>query len=108
MPLARYFAGRIHRSCLAHEHRKRINMTKEALSDLSLWLRFLKLAQSGISINLVLERRPDGIYITDSCEHVIGGFSLKTGGAFRWSISPHLRFRVSNNVLEHVAEIVAI
>ena len=71
-------------------------------------MRFLNFSQSGISINLVLERRPGGIYITDSCECGIGGFSLKTGRAFRWCIPPHLRFRVSNNMLEHIAEIVEI
>ena len=35
-PLARHFAGRISRLCLAHDYSKRINMTKEAISDLSL------------------------------------------------------------------------
>ena len=60
-----------------------------------------------MSISNVLERRPDNICIIDSFKHGIGGFSLLTGRAFRFKIPPHLRFKVSNNILECLAEIVA-
>ena len=33
---------------------------------------------------------------------------MKTGQAFRFEIPPHLRFCVSNNILEYLAEVVAI
>ena len=107
-PLARCLTCRIRQLCLSNEHSKLIHMTDEALLFLSLWLSFLKITQSGISINLVLERCLDGMCVADSYEHGIGGLSVKTGRDFRWSIPPHLRFRVSNNMLECVAKIVAI
>ena len=61
-----------------------------------------------MSINLIIERQPTTIFVTDSCEAGIGGFLVKTGRAFRFEIPDHLRFRVSNNVLEYLALLVAI
>ena len=48
------------------------------------------------------------MFITDSCECGLGGFSIGTGRAFRYKTPENLRFRVSNNVLEFLAEVVAI
>ena len=48
------------------------------------------------------------MFITDSCECGIGVFSMKTGRAFRFELPVHSRFRVSNNILECLAGIVAI
>ena len=64
------------------------------------------MANDGININLLVEREPNHLFITDSCENGIGGFSLKSGRAFRFEIPNHLKGRVSNNVLDHLAEIV--
>ena len=61
------------------------------------------MANDGININLLVERQPNHLFITDSCENGIGGFSLKSGRAFRFEIPNHLKGRVSNNVLEHLA-----
>ena len=77
--LAEHFIGRIRYLKDNYKQCKRIRLTPKIIRDLHLWLHFLSLAQDGISINLVLERRPDSIFIMDSCEYGIGGFSLKTG-----------------------------
>ena len=62
----------------------------------------------GISINLIIERLPNHIFITDSCENGIGGFSLKTDQAYRFELPDHLKGRASNNILEYLAKIVCI
>ena len=92
VPLSRHFLGRIHRLKDRHKGWKKIILTNEVSKDLELWKRFLKLVQSGTSIKLFLERRPNAIFITDSCEHAIGGFSMKTGRAFCFELPEHLRF----------------
>ena len=68
----------------------------------------MSLAYSDIDINLIVERRPDQICITNSWEYGIGGFSIKIGKVFWYEIPSRLRLKVSNNVLEYLAEIVAI
>ena len=108
IPLCRHFLNRLRNLLSRLKHHKLIHLTKETLADLCLWLNFLKQANNGISINLIIERRPDCIFVTDACEHGIGGFSVRTGNAFRFDIPKHLLFRVSNNVPEYLAEIVAV
>ena len=108
IPLARIYLNRFRNLLKRHKMRKFITLIAETTADFFLWKQFLSLAHSGIDINLIVERRPDQIYITDSCEYGIGGFSVKTGKAFRYEIPPYLRFKVSNNVLEYLAEVVAI
>ena len=108
IPLSRHYLNRLRNLLTRLKHHHQIHLTKEAILDLKLWLRFLRLAHDGVSINLIIERRPDSLFVTDSCECGLGGFSVKTGRAFRFEIPPHLRFKVSNNVLEYLAEVVAI
>ena len=82
IPMARYFFGRIRR-LINRKYRKNqvIQLSKEVLADLTLWIRFLLKAHDGISINLLVECYPDHIYITDLYENGIGGYSLLTGKA---------------------------
>jgi len=108
IPLSRYFLGCI---CYLLEHFiycKYIRLTPEVIADLKLWLYFLEKAHTGISINLVLECRPDNIFITDSYDYSIGSFLMKTGRVFWFQIPEHLHFRVSNNILEYLVEIIAV
>ena len=109
IPLARHFLGRLrHLASKASRRKQRLYLSSAIIHDLKLWLKFLKMANDGIDINLLIERQPNHLFITDSCENGIGGFSLKSGRAFRFEIPSHLKGRVSNNVLEYLAEIVAI
>ena len=107
-PLSRHFLCRIRRSCANNKHLKSINISDEVLANSCCWMHFLELASMGISMNLIIERRPNNIFILDSCEHRIRGYSLKTRSAFYFKIPAHLWFEVSNNVLKHLAKIVVI
>ena len=106
--LALHFIGRLRWLKYRHNKCKRAHLNPEVMHDLSPWISFLDLANKGISINLVLESQPNSTLITDSCEYGIGGFSIKTGRAFRFKITEHLQFRVSNNMLEHLDKLIAI
>ena len=48
------------------------------MDDLSLWLDFLKSAEDGISINIVIFRKPTTITFLDSTGLGIGGLCPKT------------------------------
>ena len=72
------------------------------------WLSLLERARDGVSMNTVIPQEPTCAYRNDACEHGLGGFSLKTGRAWRFSIPPHLRGKRSINFLEFLAAIVSI
>ena len=59
-------------------------------------------------MNLVIERKPGSMFITDSCENGIGGFSLKIDRADVFKFPAHLKGWSNDNVLECLAEIVSI
>ena len=54
-----------------------------------------------IDMNLLVSRKPVKVYISDSCHAGMGGYS-SDGFALRWYIPEHLKFRASNNLLEHL------
>ena len=107
IPLARHFMGRTHRLLNEPIKKNLSSMSPAALADLDLWQSFLANANQGISLNLIVERDPDHVFITDSCENGIGGFSLLSGKAWRFELPDHLKGIISNDVLECLAEIVA-
>ena len=78
------------------------------MKDLVLWKDFLVVAHTGIDLKLLTTREPNNILRTDACEHGLGGYSLKTGRAWRWEIPLHLRGRKLINFLEFLACVVEI
>ena len=58
-----------------------------------------------IDLNLIAYRKPTHVNHSDSCPRGLGGYSHK-GHAWRFYLPPHLRFRASNNLLEHLASII--
>jgi len=78
------------------------------MKDLVLWKDFLVVAHNGINLNLLTTRAPNNIVQTDACEHGLGGYSLKTGRAWRWEIPLNLQGRKSINFLEFLACVVGI
>ena len=58
-------------------------------------------------MNLLVFRKPVKVYRSDSCPAGMGGYS-SDGFAWRWYryIPEHLKFRASNNLLEHLCSIV--
>jgi len=71
-----------------------------------MFLRFLKIAKDGISLNSIVFLRPTHIYRSDSCPAGLGGYSNK-GWVWRWYLPKNLFFRASNNLLEHLAAIIS-
>jgi len=86
-------------------NRRKITIPEPVIEDLKLALQFLNKANQGVSMNLVTFRKPTHIYRADACPWGIGGFSI-FGRAWRYEIPPHLRFRATLNMLEHVASTI--
>jgi hypothetical protein len=82
-------------------------LTVRARGDITLARKFLKLAHSGVSMNLITFRRPDIIYIGDASEHGLGGFA-DHGRAWRWHIPEDLRGRAHINLLEFITQVICI
>jgi hypothetical protein len=98
-------------SCLPNLHetskwRHAVKINGEYAKDLKNMLEFLKTAHKGISLNSITFRRPTHAYRSDSCPAGLGGYSDK-GFAWCWYISKPLKFRASNNLLEHLAAFIS-
>ena len=57
-------------------------------------------------MNQIAYRRPTHVYRSDSCPAGMGGYSAE-GFAWRFPISDDLKFRASNNLLEHLAGVIS-
>jgi hypothetical protein len=111
IPQARHFLSRI-RNTLGKEgsRNRRVKLGPEAKADMVLWEKFLKSATGGISINLLVTRRPNRICWSDACPYGIGGYSL-SGFAWRIQIPQSSVLHGSkkiNNLLEFIGMAVNI
>ncbi len=107
IPLARYFLGPLrHLHSLGKHDNCRLKFNKATLHLLQHWISLIDHAHEGISFNLITMRRPTNVTITDACPAGLGGYSVKTGRAWRIAITqPH---DISNNILEFLAAVVGI
>jgi hypothetical protein len=79
---------------------------KEDISkDLLLWLKCIKKAASGMSLNILVLRVATHLYRNDAAFHGIGGCSNR-GRAWRYDIPEELRLRASINLLEFIGSIL--
>ena len=85
--------------------RRSIKINTRCLDDLRLIFFFLGKAHEGIDMNIIAYLLPSSCYRSDSCPHGLGGYSHE-GWAWRWYLPEDLCFRVSNNLLEHLAAII--
>jgi hypothetical protein len=112
IPLARHFLTRIRAAKNSRTNKKSwVKATPLFLADLVLWLELLRRANTGISMNLIVTRRPNRICWSDSCPFGLGGFSLRTGRAWRMRIPNESILYGSaliNNLLEFVGMAVNI
>lgn len=76
------------------------HLSLEEALDGELWISFLNRLQKGIDMNLLVFRLPDTIHRGDACTYQMGGFSLKTGMAWRFKIPENLLGRHHINFLE--------
>jgi hypothetical protein len=109
IPLARHFWTRI-RALKNSQSKKqcRLCVQDEALADFVLWQSLLAKAHAGISMNLIVTRRPDRIVWSDSCPFGIGGFRLHNGQAWRIRASMLHGSNRINNLLEFLGMAVNI
>jgi hypothetical protein len=103
-----HFLGRLRSAAIRADKFKGTRLSSEETKDLVLWKDFLVVTHTGIDLNLLTTREPNNILRTDACEHGLGGYSLKTGRAWRWEIPLHLQGSKSINFLEFLACVVGI
>ncbi len=65
----------------------------------------LKKCRDGIDLNSIAYRCPTHAYRSDSCLAGLGGYSNE-GFTWRYYLDLHLKFQVSNNLLEHIVAII--
>lgn len=105
VPHVKHFLSRLRHLMERAENRRGIKVAKVYADDLKLHLDFLAVARQGISMNLLVHRRPTRAYRSDACPAGIGGYSNK-GRAWRWPLPKHLQFRATLNFLEFIASVI--
>ena len=112
IPLARHFLTRIRAARNSRTNKKSwIKLTKGVTADLVLWRELLRRSNVGISMNLIVTRRPNRLCWSDSCPFGLGGFLLQSGRAWRLRIpkgSILFGSALINNLLEFIGMAVNI
>jgi hypothetical protein len=112
IPVARHFMSRLRWLLTGASAGRRIRIRPQVLADLRLWLSFLRLAFTGISLNLISFRAPTHVFRSDAAEHGIGGFCGLNGKAWRLELPPDCRAGhregISLNLLEFLGGIISI
>jgi hypothetical protein len=113
IPLSRHFLNEIRQKSQTSSRRKErqiVRFTQEELEDLRLWEDYLRSANEGISINLIVMRTPTRLAWSDSCPFGLGGYTF-SGRAWRVRIPHDCVFRgddTVNNVLEFLGMAVSV
>jgi hypothetical protein len=107
LPEIHHFLNRLRCLHRRAKNRRSIKVPESCAKDCELLIRFLDMAKSGISMNLLAYCLPDRVYRSDSCPHGLGGYSDQ-GYAWRYYLPEELLYRASNNLLEHIASIITV
>jgi hypothetical protein len=104
---ASHFLGRLRHLLQTFNGRKYASrhFDEDISKDLLLWLKCLKKAASGMSLNILVLRVATHLYRNDAAFHGIGGYSNR-GRAWRYDIPEELRLRASINLLEFIGSIL--
>jgi hypothetical protein len=103
IPYARHFTGRLYKACKRARRNGSARLTHMQLEDLELWLKFLRKAADGISINKLVCRWLTRIVRVDACPRGMGGYCLQSGIAWRYLLPKSLLGRATLNSLEFLA-----
>ncbi len=106
IPFVHHFMSRLQDLHSTAKQQQSVKINGEYLKDLQLMLRFLKMANDGISLNSIAFCRPTHVYRSDSCPAGLSRYSHK-GFAWHWYLPVDLKFRALNNLLEHLAAIIS-
>ena len=96
-----------HIQMIAEEKNHNIRLNSRSRLDLELAKEFLTKVNGGVSMNLLTFRQPTNIHICDASEHGLGGF-VNHGRAWSYVIPMDVRGRAHINILEYMAQVVAI
>ena len=108
IPLARHFLTRLRAAKNSRMNKKTwINISRLLLADLVLWLELLRRANIGISMNLIVTRRPNKLCWSDSCPFGLGGFLLRSGRAWRIQI-PKGSILYGNGTINNLLEFIGM
>jgi hypothetical protein len=106
LPLSRHFLNRLrHKVDTLNRRRGKANLSNSDVDDLKQFTVFLDRAARGISLNLLVHRKPTLMGASDSCPVGLGGYSF-SGRAWRIRIPRGCKIRegsAANNVLEFLA-----
>ncbi len=106
IPFVHHFMSRLQDLHSTAERQRSVKINGKYLKDLQLMLGFLEMANNGISLNSIAFRQPTHVYRSNSCPAGLGGYSHKEF-AWCWYLPADLKFRASNNLLEHLAAIIS-
>ena len=108
IPSVHHFLSRLRELQVRAERSKQrvISIPQTCISKLILMKRFLQFGHKGISMNQIAYRKPNHVYRSDLCPAGMGGYSHQ-GFAWRFYLPDDLKFRASNNLLEHMASVIS-
>ena len=106
IPSARHFLNRIRKLERIADAHGRAMVTPGAREDLLLWIKFLRRARKGISINSIIFRLPTTVTVSDASEHGMGGFDLRSGRAWRYEFTKEEREVLTLNLKEFIAAVI--
>ncbi len=105
LPFIHHFLSRL-RFLLWHLEKKRQQkLNEQCIADLEFLQSALKQCRDGINMNTIAYRCLTHAYQSYLCPARIGGYSNKSF-AWRYYLPQYLKFRASNNLLEHIAAII--
>jgi hypothetical protein len=109
IPFVHHFLSRLRNLQVQAKSRRSIPITKECQRDLELMINIIKIAQDGISMNIIVYWRLTHMYRSDSCPAGLGGYSNSGFAAWRYYLKPEHQFQATNNVniLGHVSQAIA-
>jgi hypothetical protein len=105
IPTVYHFLSQLRDLQFQATRKRKITVTEECRRDLELMINVIDKEHSGISMNSVIYQRPTHIYRSDSCPAGLGGYSDK-GFTWQYYLPPELKFRATNNLLEHLAAVI--
>ena len=105
LPSIHHFISRLRELLRKSANRRRINLNTNVIENLKLMLFFLEEAHIGIDMNLLFYRKPTKVYRSDACPAGLGRYS-RYGFSWRFYIPLWLKFRASNNLLEHLTTVI--
>jgi hypothetical protein len=106
IPQARHFLNRLRKDEERADKLRFTTISNETKQDLKLWIKFLKYAEKGISINTIIFRSPTSLSLSDACETGMGGYNPLTGKMWRHEFTIQQQRAFTLNTKEFLAAVI--